>query len=198
MKDVGLVGVPFSGTSTLFTALTRTGSHGGQTNVAVVTVADLRLGVLTEMEHSRKTVAAQVRFVDVPGGAASAQGLATLREADALAMVVRCFGPDATPATELETVRADLLLADLAVVESALQKAEKRAKGKPTDDVAALRRAHEALDAETPLREAALLPEEAAELKGIGPLTLKPEVVVANLEEGSEVPDELSGAVGVF
>ena len=198
MKDVGLVGVPFSGTSTLFTALTRTGSHGGQTNVAVVTVADPRLGVLTEMEHSRKTVAAQVRFVDVPGGATSAQGLATLREADALAMVVRCFGPAASPAAELQTVRADLLLADLAVVESALQKAEKRAKGKPADDVAALRRAHEALEAETPLREAGLRPGEAAELKGIGPLTLKPEVVVANLEEGTEVPDELSGAVGVF
>src|SRR5207244_4258737 len=152
MKDVGLVGVPFSGTSTLFTALTRRGSHGGQTNVAVVTVADPRLGVLTEIEHSRKTVAAQVRFVDVPGGAASAQGLATLREADALAMVVRCFGPEATPAADLETVRTDLLLADLGVVESALHKAEKRAKGKPADDVAVLRRAHEALDAETPLR----------------------------------------------
>jgi ribosome-binding ATPase len=198
MKDVGLVGVPFSGTSTLFTALTRTGSHGGQTNVAVVTVADPRLGVLTEMEHSRKTVAAQVRFVDVPGGAASAQGLATLREAEALALVVRCFGPEPTPAAELETVRADLLLADLAVVESALQKAEKRAKGKPADEVAVLRRAHEALDAEIPLRAAGLSPAETAELRSIGPLTLKPEVVVANLDEGADVPQELPGAVGVF
>jgi GTP-binding protein YchF len=166
--------------------------------VAVVTVADPRLDVLTEMEHSRKTVAARVRFVDVPGGAASAHGLAALREVDALAIVVRCFGQEATPAADLETVRADVLLADLAVVESALRKAEKRAKGKPADDVAVLRRAHEALDAETPLREAGLSAEEAAELKGIGLLTLKPEVVVANLEEGADLPDDLSGAVGVF
>ena len=67
MKDIGLVGVPFSGKSTLFTALTRSGSHGGQANVAVVSVPDPRLAVLTEMERSKKTVAAQVRFVDVPG-----------------------------------------------------------------------------------------------------------------------------------
>ena len=68
MKDVGLVGVAYSGKSTLFTALTRAGSHGGQANVAVVSVPDARLQVLTDIEHSAKTVAAQVRFVDVPGG----------------------------------------------------------------------------------------------------------------------------------
>ena len=110
MKDVGLVGVPFAGKSTLFTALTHAGSHGGQANVAVVPVPDPRLAVLTDMEGSRKTVAAQVRFVDVPGGVSSAQGLARLRETDALAVVVRCFGPDASPASELAEVRADLLL----------------------------------------------------------------------------------------
>ena len=55
------------------TALTRAGSHGGQANVAVVPVPDPRLGVLTEMERSKKTVPAQVRFVDVPGGTSSAE-----------------------------------------------------------------------------------------------------------------------------
>ena len=132
MKDIGLVGVPFSGKSTLFTALTRAGSHGGQANHAVVPIPDARLTVLTTMEHSRKTVHAQVGFVDVPGGTSSAQGIARLRETDALAIVVRCFGPDAHPTKELEEVRADLLLADAAVVESALEKAEKRARGKQT------------------------------------------------------------------
>jgi ribosome-binding ATPase YchF (GTP1/OBG family) len=198
MKDVGLVGVPFSGKSTLFRALTRTGSLGGQANVAVVTVPDPRLAVLTEMEGSRKTVAAQVRFVDVPGGVSSAQALAKLRETDALAIVLRCFGPDATAAAELATVRADLLLADLAVVESALHKAEKRAKGRAAADVEALGRAREALDAETPLRDAKLSPEDVAELKGIAPLTMKPEVVVANLEEGASPPVGLGDAAGVF
>jgi GTP-binding protein YchF len=200
VKDIGLVGVPFSGKSTLFTALTRAGSHGGQANIAVVPVPDPRLGVLTQMERSKKTVAAQVRFVDVPGGVSSAQGMARLREVEALAIVVRCFGADATPAEELANVRADLLLADLAVVDSALHRAEKRSKGKPSDEIAALTGAHAALEEETPLRDAALEAGVVAELRGISPLTLKPEIVIANLEEGAEIPAALTGAaaVGVF
>jgi ribosome-binding ATPase YchF (GTP1/OBG family) len=71
------------------------------------------------MERSRKTVHAQVGFVDVPGGTSSSQGIAKLREADALAIVVRCFGPDAEPVSEVAEVRADLLLADQAVIEPA-------------------------------------------------------------------------------
>jgi len=198
MRDIGLVGVPFSGRSTLFTALTRAGSHGGQANVAVVPVPDPRLPVLTEMERSKKTVPAQVRFVDVPGGTSSAQGVAKLRESDALAVVVRCFGPDRKPAHELADVRGELLLADLAVVESALEKATKRAKGKLGPEVDALQRAKDALDDERPLRHAELSEEELAHLKAIAPLTLKPEVVVANLEEGEEPPAELGEAVGVY
>jgi ribosome-binding ATPase len=150
------------------------------------------------MERSAKTVYAQVRFVDVPGGLSSAQGVARLREADALAIVVRCFGAGASPASELAEVRADLLLADLAVVEAALQKAGKKARGKPGPDVAALRVAKEALDAETALRSSGLSTEDATVLRGFAPLTLKPEVVIANLEEGSSVPDELDDAIGVY
>jgi GTP-binding protein YchF len=199
VKDIGLVGLPFSGKSTLFTALTRAGSHGGQANHAVVPVPDPRVDVLTEMERSRKTVHAQVGFVDVPGGTASAQGVAKLRETDALAIVLRCFGPDAGPAAELAEVRADLLLADQAVIEPALEKARKRARGATTEEVEALARAHEALAAETPLRDAKLEDRDRHELKAIAPLTLKPEVVVANLEEGTEVPADLpEGAVGVY
>jgi ribosome-binding ATPase len=163
-----------------------------------VPVPDPRLEILTEMERSRKTVAAQVRFVDVPGGISSAQGLARLRETDALAIVVRCFGSDASPASDLEDVRAELLLSDLTVVDSALQKAEKRSKGKTSPELEALRRAHEALSGEKPLREADLSAIDVEELRAIGPLTRKPEIVVANLEEGGSVPPELDGAVGVF
>jgi GTP-binding protein YchF len=198
MRDIGLVGMPFSGKSTLFTALTRAGSHGGQANVAVVPVPDPRLAVLTDMEHSKKTVPAQVRFVDVPGGVSSAHGLAKLREVDALAVVVRCFGVDRKPAQELADVRGELLLADLAVVESALEKATKRAKGKPGPEVDALQRAKEALDTERPLREADFPDEDLGHLKALAPLTLKPEVVIANLEESEELPAELGDAVGVY
>jgi GTP-binding protein YchF len=198
VREVGIVGVPFSGKSTLFTALTHAGSHGGTANVAVVPVPDPRVDVLTQMERSRKTVHAQVEFVDVPGGVASPNGVARLRESDALGVVVRCFGADARPAPELAEVRADLLLADLAVIESALTKAEKRARGKPGSEVEALRGAKDALDAETPLRDARLPEEQLAELRGIAPLTQKPEIVIANLEEGAPIPPDLPGAVGVY
>jgi ribosome-binding ATPase len=199
VKDIGLVGVPFSGKSTLFTALTRVGSHGGQANIAVVPVPDPRLAVLTQIERSRKTVHAQVRFVDVPGGTSSAQGIAKLREGDALCIVIRCFGPDARPPDELADVSADLILADAAVIESALDKARKRSRGKETDEVRALAHAHEALTKEAVLRDAGLAPEETVHLRAIAPLSLKPWVVVANLEEGTDVPSDLpDGTVGVY
>src|SRR5205085_12512426 len=130
MEDIGRVGGSGSGKSTLFTALTRPGAAGGRSNQAVVAVPDKRLAVLTELERSRKTVAAQVRFVDVPGGTSSAQGIAALREVDALALVVRAFGPGTEPAKELANLQADLLLADLAVADSALERATKRARGR--------------------------------------------------------------------
>src|SRR5919204_5965134 len=103
MKDVGLVGLPLSGKSTLFTALTKLGAAGGRANLAVVPVPEPRLAVLAGLERSRKVVPAQVRFVDPPGGL-SAQGLAGLREADALAVVLRAYGPDAEPAGDLKRV----------------------------------------------------------------------------------------------
>jgi GTP-binding protein YchF len=199
VKDIGLAGRPFSGKSTLFTALTRTGGHGGQANHAVVPVPDPRVDVLTELERSAKTVYAQVGFVDVPGGTSSAQGIAKLRESDALAIVVRCFGPDAKPAAELADVRGDLLLADQAVIEPALEKAQRRARGKPGLEVEALVAANAALSAGTPLSDAGLPDELRRELKAIAPLTLKPSAVVANLEEGTEVPADLpDGTVGVY
>jgi GTP-binding protein YchF len=202
MKDIGLVGVPYAGKSTLFTALTRVGAAGGRANQAVVSVPDPRLPVLAELERSRKVVPAQVRFVDVPGGTGSAQGLAALRETDALCIVVRSFGPDAAPGKELEEVMADLLLADMAVVESALEGAQRRTKGRTkqeVSDLAPLERAQAALAAETPLRDADLSEEDRRALRALSPLSLKPFVAVANLEEGTEVPEGLpEGTVGVW
>ena len=193
MKSIGLVGVPYSGKSTLFTALTRTGVAGGRANQAVVPVPDPRPAVLARLEGSKKIVQAQVRFVDVPGGA-TAQGLAALREVDALCAVVRGFGPGAEPAKELSEVTADLLLADLAVVERSLENARKRStarSGGAAGEVQALERALAALGEERPLREADLGEEDRKVLRGLAILTLKPWIVVANLEEGSSVPSEL-------
>jgi GTP-binding protein YchF len=201
VKDVGLVGVPFSGKSTLFTALTRVGAAGGRSNQAVVPVPDPRLGVLSDLERSRRVVAAQVRFVDVPGGT-SAQGLAQLREVDALCVVLRAFGPGADPAAELREVRADLILSDLAAVETALETARRKAKTRSAGaqgDLEALERAHAALSEETLLREAGLADEDRQVLRGISALTLKPWVVVANVAEGDDLPaGSPEGAIRVY
>ena len=200
MKDIGLVGVPFSGKSTLFTALTRAGSHGGQANVAVVSVPDPRLAVLTEMERSKKTVAAQVRFVDVPGGVSSAQGIAKLREVEALAVVIRCFGADASPARSSRPSAATSCwpTSPSWTPRCTRRRSAPRASHRPRSRRCSA--AHGALEAETPLRDAKLDADVIAELRGIAPLTLKPEIVIANLEEGTEVPAGLAevGAVGVF
>lgn len=200
MKDIGIVGLPYSGKSTLFTALTRAGAAGGRANQAVVPVPDPRLQVLAEMERSRKTVAAQARFTDVPGGT-SAQGLATLRTTDALCLVLRAFGGDADPAADLSELTADLLLADMANVESAIEGARKRAKGRGTKaglELEGLERASAALAAERSLREADLEEQDLEALRSLSPLSLKPWIVVANVEEGAGVPAGLpEGAVAI-
>ena len=202
MKDVGLVGLPYSGKSTLFTALTHAGAVGGRANQAVVPVPDPRIDVLSDLERSRKRVHAQVRFTDVPGGT-GAQAIAALRESDALCVVVRAFGADRRPAADLAEVGAELILADMAVVGSALDGARKRMKGRAakdaTQELEALERAQSALEAERPLRAAGLDEDTRRTLRGIAPLTLKPVVTVANLEEGEGIPADLpEGTVGVW
>jgi GTP-binding protein YchF len=184
MKTVGIIGTPHSGKSTLFTALTRTGSTGGRSNQAVVDVPDGRLDVLSRIERSKRIVPAKVRFVDVPGGL-SARGLAEHRQSDALCVVVRCFGADADPARELASVQAELVLADLASVESGLSKAAKKAKGSrdTAPELETLEEVRRTLESEQPLASARLDSETLKLVKGYGLLTLKPWIVVANVEE---------------
>jgi GTP-binding protein YchF len=191
MKDVGIVGMPYSGKSTLFVALTRSGSAGGRANQAVVEVPDERLPVLSEIEKSKKTVHAKVRFVDVPGGL-TAQGIAEYRQTDALCLVVRGFGEDAKPETELSNLQAELLLADLASIESGVEKARKKARGSQEGkaELQVLEQAHELLEAERPMREGNWDPPALKVLRGYGPLTLKPWIVVVNTEEGTEASGE--------
>ena len=200
MKDVGIVGLPYAGKTTLFAALTRAGSAGGRSNQAVVEVPDPRLGVLAEIESSRKVVAAKVRFVDVPGGL-TAQGIAEFRTTDALCMVVRAFGPDAQPAVDLANLEAEMILADLASVESGVEKARKKARagseGKAELDV--LEAARALLESEKPLRDGNFDSDARKLLRGYGPLTMKPWIVVANVDEGeTDVPEGLpAGAIAI-
>ena len=201
LKDVGLAGLPASGKSTLFTALTHAGAAGGRANQAVVPVPDPRLGVLAELERSAKVVPAQVRFVDVPGGLSS-QALAALRTTDALALVVGAFQGDSDPVSDLASIRSELLLADLSLIEGAVERAEKKSKARDPEAAAAigaLKKAGEALEAEKPLRDLEWSDAERAALRDFGFLSLKPWVVIANLDEGASIPDGLPGeTVGVY
>lgn len=196
MRTVGIVGLPYSGKSTLFTALTRSGAAGGRSNQAVVSVPDERLGVLAGIESSKSVVPAKVRFGDVPGGL-TAQGIAEFRQVDALCMVLGAFAEGSDPASDLDKLATEMVLADLVSIESGLEKARKRAKSKGAEpgEVEALEKSHAALSDERPLRDESFSPEEVKLLRGYGPLTLKPWIVVANVPEGVTDVDGLDDVV---
>ena len=200
MKDVGIVGLPQSGKTTLYNALTRAGAPAGgaagRASVAAVPVPDPRVDVLAELERSRKKVFVQARFVDVaglsaaqgPGGSSLApRYLGALREADALAMVLAAFGgsgPD--PVEAAAELTLELTVADLESIAGGAEKAAKKARAGVKDarlEADVLARARDLLDQGTPLRAVDWEAEEARVLRNFAPLTLKPALAVLNLAE---------------
>lgn len=175
--EVGIVGLPGSGKTTLFTALTRTGGAGfGKENVGMATIADDRLEQLAVLVGARKLTPATIRVVDVPGiGPALLGGL---RQVDAILAVADGFTAGGDPAADLETLELELLVADRDHVERRLERVEKQAK---SGDVA-LRKEVEVLtallahlDAGNTLRDfAGALPVE------LEPLTTKPLISIVN------------------
>ncbi|MBR0283633.1 MAG: redox-regulated ATPase YchF [Selenomonadaceae bacterium] len=207
--EVGIVGLPNVGKSTLFNAITKAGAEAAnypfctiEPNVGVVAVPDERLEVLHKMYNSKKTTPASVRFVDIAGlvkGASKGEGLGNkflehIRQVDAVAHVVRCFedgnithvegGID--PLRDIDIIQTELCLADLEVIEKRMLKTEKLMKSGSKEakaESALLHRIKESLDEAKPVRGMGLSEDELELIKDANLLTLKPTLYVANVAE---------------
>lgn len=208
---IGIVGLPNAGKSTLFNALTRNNVLAAnypfatiEPNVGVVGVPDPRLGVLAEIFGSQKLVPATVQFVDIAGivrGASQGEGLgnkflAHIRESDAICQVTRVFRDEdvthvdgeVNPGSDIETIKTELILADLETVDKAIPRLEKEARIQkdkvPT--LAAVLEAKEALEAGTPIIDTKI---DRLLIRELSLLTSKPYLFVFNCDT-DELADE--------
>ena len=213
---LGIIGLPQSGKTTLFNALTRghapTGTISGRLEVhtAVVDVPDRRVDALSAMFKPKKTIYAKVTYSDIAGldGSAGRSGISgtllnQLSQVDGYIHVVRCFEDEnvphpngrVDPQRDLAIMDGEFLLNDLIAVERKLERlADERRKGGGRDkatidrEVALFERLAEALNAEQVLRDIELSAEEEKALSGFGFLSRKPALVVLNLAENQPEP----------
>ena len=202
---IGIVGLPNVGKSTLFNALTKNNVLAAnypfatiEPNIGVVNLPDPRLNKLAEIFSSEKLLPAPVSFVDIAGivkGASLGEGLgnkflANIREADAIAQVVRGFAdPDVIhvdgkidAAGDIETINTELILADLETLDKARNRIEKEVKGKKVEPsvLATVDEALAWLNTGKPLSVSSI---DITDIKELGLLTAKPILYVFNVDE---------------
>jgi len=186
--EVGIVGPPGSGKTTLFTALTKAaGGEYGKTNVGVAQIADDRTLQLAEVVKARKITQATIRVQDVPGTGPALLG--NLRQVDALLVVLDGFSAGSDPAGDLENLKLELLVADRDHVERRLERVEKQAKSgdaKVRAELEELKKVLAFVEAGTPLSD--YTDELPADIE---PLTIKPLIAVENGPNGIDLALEV-------
>lgn len=206
--DVGIIGLPSSGKTTLLNALTHAHAETGaftaaaQPNLGVVRIPDPRLDHITKLVEPKRVVRAELSFIDIPGQppelgksrGIQGQYLLEVSQADALLLVVRAFRspalPDPTPDADIETMLMEMVFADMAIVTRRLERIEdslKSARATERDALMAeanlLRRLHAALENGEAIRSVDMTPDEARMISGFTFLTTKPLIIVINIAE---------------